>query len=690
MKRTAILILLGAAVAAAGLWFGLPVYAEQQFRNALDSYAAGRGDDRVGHGGVRVDYWNDRAELGSFTDRVDIPAGGGRTLSLLVTLRDVAVEDYNLDALNRALAGAGGEGPALASRLSWSGLSVARAADGVTFLTGGAGALDGVRAMRLGAPLLLAASGLQLDGLAQKDLELVWDDGGIAAAARIDSVSLRGLSGSALSAAALGPVRADLTVQDPENEGPFVIGLASGRLEVEDVAVGDRIDFGRLIHGGLVADFDLPVTLPATTGIHDAPSGPLKGQMAWESWEIEGGRLDPASMRLYPAVLRALPPEGGDPTPGDFAPLVETAITLLERAERLDTGFDRSAVSGMLIDLGDLQKQMVETMEISGVHGLRMSNAAVRGQRQSDQFGNRSHIELYEVADVDLSALPAYLRRVLGAPVLPESLDRAGDFYRDATLAEAVPALDFGRARILNQSVETPDGGGFSVARFEQTAMKAGSDGLVELAFEIEGVTAGLEQLGRAGPGATPVLQLLRAQGIETLDVDFGLDVAVSLADGVIDLRGFGLAADRLAAADLGVRLTGLDFEKMRRLPEAARNGQVMQASIGNAHLKVADHGARQAFFRSMGAQDAAGEAQAAEALAAQAMQMGAAFGSPRLMRVGEAIAAFLRQGGAVEVSTGEGASISPLELMIMSQQPGGPPAVAEALKLEASYSAPE
>ncbi|PJK28069.1 hypothetical protein [Minwuia thermotolerans] len=690
MKRFLVLGVIVAAVAAAGVWFGLPLYAEEQFRSALDSYGAGRGDDRVSHEDARVDYWNDRATLARFTDRLDLPLPGGRSAPLLVSFEDVEIRDYDLGALDAALAGNGSPEQPLVERLSWQRISVARASDGVVVLTGGAGALERVSAARLAPPVLVNAAGLEVAGFVQKDLALDLTSEGFVATGRLKSVMLEGATAGSVARAETGSLEMRLWARHPDWERSIDASVISGRLAVGDIAYGAEgvVSFAEVAHEGFLVDYDLP---PAASGeaAGDEAEAPLKGQVGYESYEIAGGRFDPMSFALYPAMLRAAPQEDAPRDREALAALVELAVTVLERAVRLETGMERAVMRGVLVDLGDLQKQSIASVEIGPLRGLKLETAVMLDQTQVDRFGNRSTVARSVVSGIDLSALPAYLRRVLGDPVTLEKLDAAGGYYREASIAEAVPPFDLGRWLVEDQRIQLANGGEVTVARYEQSAFRADAEGRVDFAFAVDGMTVGLEDVATVRPASRPLIETLRAEGFERLDLDMGFDLGIDLAGGVIDLRRLGLSADRLAETGFSARLSELDFEAMRNQPEAQRNAQMMQGALSGLRFRLADGGARRIAFRMMGGSDPESAAQVREGLAAQAAQMGLAFGTPRTARIGEAVAAFLREGGALQIGTDAEAPVPILELMILSQR-DGPGAAAEALELEASHTAPE
>lgn len=690
MKRLLVLGVIAAAVAAAGAWFGLPLYGEEQFRSALNAYAAGRGDDRASHQDARVDYWNDRATLARFTDRLDLPLPGGRTAPLLVTFEDVEIRGYDLEALNAALAGSGKSARPLVERLSWQRLSVARASDGVVVLTGGPGALDRVAAARLAPPVLANAAGLEVAGFVQKDLALQLTSEGFEAVGRLGSVMIEGATAWGVARAETGPLEMRLNAYHPDWETSIDASVISGRLAVGGIAFGAEgvVSFAEAAHEGFLVDYGLTPAASGEAAGSNAES-PLKGQVGYESYEIAGGRFDPMSLALYPAMLRAAPQEDAPRDRDALAALVELAVTVLERAVRLETGMERAVMHGLLVDLGDLQRQSVGRMEISQVRGLMLESAEMVDQTQVDRFGNRSTIARSEISGLDLNALPAYLRRVLGDPVTMGKLDAAGGYYREASIADAVPPFDLGRWLVEDQRIRLANGGEVTVARYEQSAFRADAGGRVDFAFDVDGLTVGLEDVATARPGSRPLIETLRAEGFERLDLDMDFDLGIDLAGGVVELRSLGLSADRLAEAGLAARLSELDFEQMRKLPEAQRNAEMLQAGLSGLRLRLADDGARAIAFRMMGARDPESAAQVREGLAVQAAQMGLAFGTPRTARIGEAAAAFLREGGVLEIGTDADAPVPLLGLMVLSQREG-PGAAAEALQLEASHTVPE
>jgi len=69
-----------ALIAAVGAWFGIPVYADGEFKGALDGYFAGKTDERTGYQNAKLDYWKDQAEVGAVTDVVTVDVGGEKWL----------------------------------------------------------------------------------------------------------------------------------------------------------------------------------------------------------------------------------------------------------------------------------------------------------------------------------------------------------------------------------------------------------------------------------------------------------------------------------------------------------------------------------------------------------------------------------------------------------------------------------
>ena len=688
MKRIVLLGLFVAVLAAAGLWFGLPYYAEEQFRSTLDSYAAGRGDDRVGHEGARVDYWNDRAEIDRFTDRIDVSLGDGRSATLLVTLEGVSVEDYDLEALRLALAGEGSAERPLAERLSWQSVIVARAADGAAIVEGGPGAMERLTAARLSAPVLLGAADVGVRGVAQKDIRFALQGEGFEAAGQLDSFALSEASSSGVKALELGPARFELTASDPAWREPLRVEGTSGRLSVQDIVPGEPMTFARAEHAGFLSQYVLPLQTEGGQETSEEMQT-VTGQAGYESYLAEGGRFDPQGLLLFPALAAAVPEDGEDVDMAAVSSLLEGVVVLMERAVELETGAERTRIGGLVVDVGDLQKQSIGSIEVTGVRGLRVERAVALDQVQTDQFGNRSVTARTELTDMDLSDLPAYLRRIFGKPVTAESLAAAGDYFRDAPLTEAIPAFDLGHWLVEDQLIEPVTGGRVTIDRYEQTATRSDGQGAFDLAFELSGLEFGLGQLDAGPPQAAQLAALLEAEGIERMRLDMAFDLGVGIGEGVIDIRELGLSAEKLGDAALALRLTGLDFEKLRAMPEEQRGAMMMQAGLAQAKVELTDEGLRRIAFRTFGAENDAMAEQVAEGLAMQAMQTAQAMGGPRLAAIGDTVAAFLRQGGTLSVHTAVSEAVPILQVMLLSQQQG-PAAAAEALQLEASHSAPE
>jgi hypothetical protein len=538
--------------------------------------------------------------------------------------------------------------------------------------------------------VLVNAAGLEVAGFVQKDLALDLTSEGFKATGRLKSVMIEGAAAGGVARAETGSLEMRLLARHPDWERSVDASVISGRLAVGDIAYGAEgvVSFAEVVHEGFLVDYDLPPAA-AGEGAGAEAEAPLKGQVGYESYEIAGGRFDPMSLALYPAMIRAAPQEDAPRDREALAALVELAVTVLERAVRLETGMERAVMRGVLVDLGDLQRQSIGRIEISQVHGLTLESAEMVDQTQVDRFGNRSTVARSVVSGLDLSDLPAYLRRVLGDPVTLEKLDAAGGYYRETSIAEAVPPFDLGRWLVEDQRIQLANGGEVTVARYEQSAFRADAEGRVEFAFAVDGMTVGLEDVATVRPGYRPLIETLRSEGFERLDLNMDFDLGIDLAGGVIDLRRLGLSADRLAETGFSARLSDLDFEAMRNQPEAQRNAQMMQAALSGLRFRLADDGARRIAFRMMGGSDPESAAQVREGLAAQATQMGLAFGTPRTARIGEAVAAFLREGGALEIATQADAPVPILQLMVLSQR-DGPGAAAEALELEASHSAPE
>lgn len=681
MKRILTISAFALAGGAAAIWFGVPVYAEKSYKAALDAHFASKTDPQAGYTGAKLDYWSDRAEIGTITDVASFNIGG-KTLRAYVTFENIVFKGYDIKAAESAISGADGNSERIADTVSWSGFTVSNK-DGAGVLTGGAGELQGVHADQLDLDDLLQTVDAKFSAVNQMDLRIEWAEGPNSVELAIGTISGSDLAGSRTAAAQMIDAKLDISLGKDDAQGAVTATWADTRLQGianEALLTIDQID---------QSDFTMKmqITDPKSTQGAKAAKKPetVNVNAGYKSYSLEKLSFDRSIFAIYPKILEMMERGDEEPSPAELANLTEMLVQMMERAVSLNTGADRFVMEGMSVDIAGLQQQTLERAEARGYRGLKIAHLEMNGLTQVDAMATESTVDRITIDDFDISALPAYLRKVLGDEVTPASLQHAQSFYQNNTIAAAIPTLDFGRWNIQNQTAKLADGTAVHFDHIGMDAMKSSPDGTVSWASDIAGMTLPLDQIAKRDPKAAMALGMLKAHGIEDLKIGYGIDISASPAAGTVQIGGVNVALAKLGNVSLAGNISGVDVEALRHMPERERPGALMASEVGDVVLQISDEGIRAIAFEVLGQQRGAKPDQVAAGLAMQAEQMAAQFSSPRATALGKAIGVFLKDGGTIKIS----AAKKPAALMsvMMAMQTQGPPAVLNLLEIEAVHT---
>lgn len=679
MKRLIAAAFLLSGIAAAGVWFGLPVYAENQFRQSLDAWAASRPGGRAAYADATLDYWAAQATLGSVTDVIPFSVGG-ETILVFATAKGVVIEGYDFAAANRVAAGESPEGEQIARRVSWRSIEFVNEAGNLT-ATGGEGGIDGFSAAAINPLNPREAAGVQMAAFRQTPMQIEFTEDGGAIQATIGNVSARNFSARGFDEISIGPVIVEMATGADANAELTMAGVkASGLVRGEPTRLalyessGDRISF------------DFPADAASEMAPDEFRAERLKGHFGIGKSRLEDVRIDEQQYGLYRQVIELLAEQDRSRRLDHAAPLGESMIRLLERAVELETGIGTFAFERLELEMQDLQSLTISSIAGQDSIGLRLGSIEILDQVQTDAEGNRISLERAVTRGSDLTALPDYLRKVFGSPVSEDSLERAEAFYRDNPIAATIPAIDFGSAEYTGQKVEMATGQTLEFGAIRMDAMKADAKGDITLAFGFDGVTADLSALQDApDPQAQMGFAILQSQGVEQLDMGFSVALQFSPADGELRVNGVEVAEQHLASVGVNGVIGGIDVEKMRQLPPEARSSVLMSAALSRLEVSLTDLGGRDIAFHMMGGQSGASPEEIAFALSLQAREMLDSLGTVRAADIGDAAAAFLVSGGGLRLTANSDEPLPVAQVMLLAQTEG-PGAVLDLLKVEAEH----
>lgn len=670
---------IAAIAAAVGVWLGVPVYADSEFKGALDSYFATKADDRVGYQDAKLEYWQDRMEIGAVTDLATVEIAG-QSLRVLVTFNDLVVEGYDLDEANAAMAGADGKTELIAQRISWSGFTLntgggLNEAD-LGAMAGKAGALDGVKADQLDLDNILKSVGLEVAAVQQGEIVFTWAKDAESMAARLSALDAQNLQSAGVNALKISGFELGGKFAKDETSGEFSMSWAEQSyegLKVSDVLAVQRVE---------VKDAKANFSLSAPPPGGGAPEA-VTGEVRYASYVIENGDVDYEVFNIYPKVFELAKLSDNEPQPEEIAQVFEFLVSILESIVEKNTGVDVLTMTDIVIDIPKLQTQSIKRMEARDYRGLKIGFLEVTEIKQSMPVGGDTIVDFFKSENIDLSALPAYLRAVFGNTITPDSLAHAQAYYESNPIAAAIPAISFGQWELKNQVISLPDGGSIRIGDVSMIPMRADAYGQVQFASTVSGMALPLDKLAENDLRASEAFAILHAQGIKQVSISYGIDVTASPKAGTVDVDTLSVALENLGAVSISGKVSGIDIEELRNLPEHEWSGPFMQSGVGGLRIQIKDEGLRQFAFNMLGQQQGGQPEQVAEGLAMQAEQLAGQFGSARATAVGQAIAAFLREGGAITVTAAK-ESPTPIIDIIMAMQTQGPPAVLEVLQIEA------
>lgn len=698
MNRTKVLIglFLLAVVGLLGGRFGLPWLVEQQVAAALDDHIAGLPDATgARYAGLSLDYWNDELRLTELRLPVDLPGPDGRPYPALVSVRGIHVDGYDWPRLEAALQTglAGTSGDPLIRQVSWRGVTVEGQAIGDALGTGGEGRLDGMRGL-LFDPADGAVKSVSFDALTLEDMVATPSPAYLGREespdvhVAVSSAVVTGWRGDGLDSIVLTGIAASaVDTSSAESEGSAEMKLEG--LSVTDWQSGDSGHVGAASLTGL----SVTLNLPESVQVADSPEvarimrGPLS--LALQSYRLEDVRYDPRVLDVWRALIRDLAARDPEtkPEPEVLIVHLDSFLVLMERARDLDLGTGLAEMVGLKADFGDAASLRMERFEFRDAYGLRGGSFDVRGFSQKGQDDISIGIARYHGKTGDYSALPAWLRTVFGKPLGTDSLEKARAWAAGKPLAELVPVVDLGSFAMEGMDVSGPDGNPVRIDLTTIERMRIGEDGLVEVAFRMDGISAPLEGGSSAPPQAAMLLQMLKANGVE----DLRLGTAFALKAGLADNTGalaLGMSGEGLAELMAEVDLTAVDFEKLRAAPAPQRNMVALSSNLARAQVILTDEGLRKLLLESQAAQRPGATAEMIGAqFGAMAEQMGASMGTDASRAIGQQLAAFITSGGMLELSTGLQDPLPIIRLLGLQRQP--PASIIGTLGLSARHTAP-
>lgn len=666
-----------AVAAAAGVWFGVPIYADSEFRGALDAHFAEKSDAGASYKGAKLDYWNDRAEVGTVIDVMTLEVGGEQ-LRFRVTFKDLVVEGYDLDAANTALAGADGKSEQIAERISWSGFTMTNETGGGT-LAGKAGAVSGVKVDMLNLENILKSVGVEFASAEQADIGAAWQDGANSVNAVLGSLAASQIASDGIEAFDVADFRIDGVFVADQASGGFSTDM--GSFSYEGLRIGELISIRRFENNAV--KLELNILTPSPGG--GAPE-PFTGKVSYETYLIENADINSTIFSFYPELFEIAKRPGGEPTPEEIAWFLEVLLSMMERAVANNTGMDLVQMTNFVMDFPKLQRQTIGRMEARDYRGFKLGSMEVHDVEQTNPDGLTASYSSFKYEGLDLSTLPAYLRKVAGGIVTLDSLTHAQAFYRDNTIAEAIPPITLGRWRLQDQVVTLPGETSFHIGDFSISPLRADVEGDVQFAMTVAGVTMPSDDLAELHPDAKAMIDILEAQGIEQIVVGYGVDITGNPTAGTINIDDLSVAMEKLGAINLSGKINGVDIEALRQLPQQAWSGPLLQSGISDVTIEVNDENLRAFAFNMLGEQRGVAPDEITEQLATQAEQLAAQLGSERATAIGDVIVAFLRKGGSIKVTAAQGEPVL-MEGIRMAMETQGPPAVLDLLQVEAVHT---
>ncbi|MDF1733821.1 MAG: hypothetical protein P1U37_00960, partial [Minwuia sp.] len=503
-----------------------------------------------------------------------------------------------------------------------------------------------------------------------------------------DSILLSGLA-----ATAAGSIPASSPASSPAAaEG--VAEFAIDSLSVTDWqkgAPGKIGTVGKVSMTGLSEMLQLPDNVLAVQDPEVARMMQTQGPFLFsvETYQLTDLRYDPQVLALWQSLIEYLAAQepGAKPDPAELTEFLEAYLVILERARDLQTGIGHAGLTGMKARFGEATSVSIDRLDIREIFGLKGGSFEVAGISQQGAGDARSSIERYQGRVGDLSALPAWLRTVFGTPLTQDSLQKARAWAAGKTLAELVPVFDLGTFSMEGLDAAGPDGKPVRVDFFAIESIRVGADASVEMAFRMDGISAPLDSAAGTQPQAAMLLQMLKANGVEDLQLGTAISLKAGLADSTGAL-GIGMSGTGLAELTAELDLTGVDFEKLRHAPAQQRNMVALSSDLARARITLIDQGLRLLLLESQAAQRPGATAEMiGTQFAAMAEQMGASMGTDASRAIGQQLAAFITAGGTLEVSTGLQTPLPVIQLMGLQRQP--PASIIDTLGITAIHSAP-
>lgn len=673
MKKFLLVCVLGVFVAIGGA-FGVTIFAEREFRAALDARV--EATPGASYAGAEMDYWGGKATLSEYVDVVTVEAFG-EAVPVTVTLRDVVLEGFESDGAAAAAGAPDGAASPIAARISWASLT-ATSADGAIDISGGPGAIDELAADSLAGAGAMGAVGVNAQAIRQEAIAGAFSIEDAKLVAKAGVVSVGGLSPE--GAASVRIEAAEIAGEGQDKSGEGRLDYAWDDLTVEDIRLGAPVLIGRMAHSGVRFAFKTASTTPSEI----APQ-PIDLSVEYESYVIRGLRFDASIFDMANAFVEAerKREKGAEIDQEMWAGFLEGYLVLLEDAVRLKTGAAEATLSNMRMALVGGQTQSIDRIQIEGLEGMAARRVVVAGHKTEMPTGDSSTTGMMIVEGVDLNGLAAYGRKILGAPVTAEALEKAGAFFKESKVVDMIPTLDFGRWIIEDQTFSVADGEFKpAIGRVVVDGLKAAPGGRVSMAIDVDDFTLPVALLAGIDPAAVGPAETLLAEGVETLTIDYGFDLALAVEEGSVAINGLAVGADELGGVFAAAEVVNLNLERLRHGGETEALGVLLAGALKTARIEVSDAGGRDLIYKSIGAAQNVAPETVADGFAIEAANIAAGVGGERAAKLARAVILFLHNGGGLSIEAAL-EDPAPIITAVAAMQQEGPAGVLDLMQVE-------
>ena len=98
--------------------------------------------------------------------------------------------------------------------------------------------------------------------------------------------------------------------------------------------------------------------------------------------------------------------------------------------------------------------------------------------------------------------------------------------------------------------------------------MRADANGQVQFAVIVSGIELPLDKLANSDPRVGGTLVTLQTQGIQQVLLGYKIDVTANPKAGTVNIEDLSVALKQLAAVNIFGKVSGIDIEELRKLPE--------------------------------------------------------------------------------------------------------------------------